>query len=596
MKYSGAFLMLTALGPAAYSAQMGPGFSSLYSITDLGSVTGVPVPYSSLLFQSGKPNVLLLGGASTKPSGEIYSVPMTRSAATNHVTALGAPTPFANAPNIDGGLIYAPNGDLLFTEFNLNQIGEIKPGHTSPDKTVPAPVSASTGSFQIVPAGFAAAGSLVIDSVGTSQFCSTSLTADTSGTYNVGNCSATVNGSGKTEGIIYVPAGMPGFSGQMMLVAEYETGVVMAYSVDSNGLPILAAGQIFITGIAGAQGATLDPLTGDFFFSTFSDSGINEVFKVSLTSPGPAPTVTSVVNSVSFGPQLCPGLTATINGANFGTIAADVSVSVGGLNAPTLSAGVTSKQINIEIPFELSPGATTVTVTVDGTPSVPFPITLIATAPALLTASGSGIGLAAAYPATGSNQSTPISYTAPAHPGDSLRASAVGLGSTSPATPTGKATVSASTATAPTLMVGGANATVTSAQIPAGSEGVYQVSFTVPSGVQGTVPLVISIGGQTSAGMVTLAVAGTSAVANNGSFAHPGTIAPGTIASVFANGLGSATTNEVSLFPSTQSEGVQVTFNGEAAPLFHLLPGASPGRSICLSPPTCPLPAPSTFS
>src|SRR5579872_5403638 len=229
MKYSGAFLMLIALGPAGYSAQMGPGFSGLYSITDLGSVTGVPVPYSSLLFQSGKPNVLLLGGASTQPSGEIYSVPVTRNAATNHVTSLGAPTQFVNAPNIDGGLIYAPNGDLLFTEYNLNQIGEIKPGHTSPDKTVPAPVSGSTGSFQIVPAGFAAAGSLVIDSVGTSQFCSTSLTADTSGTYNVGNCSATVNGSGKTEGIIYVPAGMPGFSGQMMLVAEYETGVVMAY-------------------------------------------------------------------------------------------------------------------------------------------------------------------------------------------------------------------------------------------------------------------------------------------------------------------------------------------------------------------------------
>lgn len=591
MKYSSAFLALIALGPVANCAQVGPAFSNLYSITDLGSVSGVPAPYSSLLFQSGKPNVLLLGGGSTKSTGEIYSVPLTRNATTNHVTSLGSPAPFASAPNIDGGLIYAPNGDLLFTEYKLNQIGEIKPGHTSPDKTVPAPVSPSTGSLQIVPAGFAAAGRLVIDSIGTSQFCSTTLTADMSGTYDIGNCSATVTSSDNTEGtegIIYVPAGMPGFSGQMMLVAEYSGDVVMAYSVDSNGLPILSTGQVFISGLTGAQGATIDPLTGDFFFSTFFENSGNEVFKVSLTSPGPMPTITSVTNSVSLGTQLCPGLTATINGANFGTSAAGVLVTIGGLNAPILNATVTSKQFAIQIPFELSPGAATLTVTVNGAPSLPFPMTLAATAPAFLTQSSASSGLAAAYPAAGSNQNTPVGFNTPARPGDALRASAVGLGPTTPATPTGKAPATASTATTPTLTVGGVNATVTSAAITAGSEGVYQVAFTVPPGVQGTVPLLISIGGQTSASDVTLALAGTSAVVNNASFANPGAIAPGSIASLFANGLGDATTNELSLFPSTQSEGVQVSFNGEAATLFHLLPGASPQQIDLLVPADLP--------
>jgi uncharacterized protein (TIGR03437 family) len=61
----------------------------------------------------------------------------------------------------------------------------------------------------------------------------------------------------------------------------------------------------------------------------------------------------------------------------------------------------------------------------------------------------------------------------------------------------------------------------------------------------------------------------------NGSFANPGTIAPGSIASVFANNLGSASTNEVSgVFPSTSSESVQVTFNGEGGPIFHLIPSS----------------------
>ena len=63
--------------------------------------------------------------------------------------------------------------------------------------------------------------------------------------------------------------------------------------------------------------------------------------------------------------------------------------------------------------------------------------------------------------------------------------------------------------------------------------------------------------------------------------ANPGTIAPGSIGSLLANGLGSASANQVSLFPSTQSEGVQVTFNGEAARCFTCCPALLRSRSIC---------------
>jgi len=49
---------------------------------------------------------------------------------------------------------------------------------------------------------------------------------------------------------------------------------------------------------------------------------------------------------------------------------------------------------------------------------------------------------------------------------------------------------------------------------------------------------------------------------------------PGEIATVFANGLG--TTDQLAGFPATTFQGTQVTFNGTAAPLFHLV--ASTGQ------------------
>jgi uncharacterized protein (TIGR03437 family) len=72
-----------------------------------------------------------------------------------------------------------------------------------------------------------------------------------------------------------------------------------------------------------------------------------------------------------------------------------------------------------------------------------------------------------------------------------------------------------------------------------------------------------------------LAPPAVSSVVNNASFALPGTVSPGSIASVFANGLGT-TSNALSVFPATTSEGVKVTFSGTAAPLFHVLGAANP--------------------
>ena len=133
------------------------------------------------------------------------------------------------------------------------------------------------------------------------------------------------------------------------------------------------------------------------------------------------------------------------------------------------------------------------------------------------------------------------------------------------------------------MTVGGVTATLVYDGTAPSLPGLYQINFTVPAGLQGTVPVTISIGGKDQRA-VTLALFGISAVVNNASFAAGSLAAPGSIVSVFANGLG--TTDQTVGFPGTTFQGVSVSFNGIAAPLFHL--NASAGTIDLLVPQELP--------
>ena len=317
---------------------------------------------------------------------------------------------------------------------------------------------------------------------------------------------------------------------------------------------------------------------------------MRRIFALLAFSAGAAfaqtPTVSAVVNAASYGPQLCPGLIATVYGSNFGTNAASVSVSVGG-KAGSVISPVAATQFNVVLPFEASTGTTTLTVTVGSAQSAPFNITLVAFSPYFLTQNSSGSGLASVYE---NSSNAVVTLTAPAHDGDNLYVYAIGLGPTNPPSATGVLVpASTPTATLPTVTVGGVSAKVAFAGFAQGFlPEIYQVNFVVPANVQGTQPLVITIGGLSSSTTVTLATAGLSSVVNNASFAFPGTVSPGSIATVFANSLG-ATKDELSgLFPATSSEGVQVTFNGTAAPLFHLVASGAQQQIDLLVPTNLP--------
>ena len=89
--------------------------------------------------------------------------------------------------------------------------------------------------------------------------------ADGGGTFNVDSVTDEgFNLVGGPEGFIYVPVGSPGFAGFNMLVSEWSAGNVATYLVDGEGNPIPATRQDFITDLTGAEGAFIDPLTGDF--------------------------------------------------------------------------------------------------------------------------------------------------------------------------------------------------------------------------------------------------------------------------------------------------------------------------------------------
>ena len=286
-------------------------------------------------------------------------------------------------------------------------------------------------------------------------------------------------------------------------------------------------------------------------------------FFVSALSAQTAPTITGILNTADFGTRICPGALASVFGTNFGSGAAStVTVTVAGKPASVTIAS--PNQLSIQIPVDAAPGMVSLVVTVGGVASTPFAISLDTYAPALFTANGSGTGNGLLLTPAG----TYVTLAAPAKPGDSIVIFGAGFGPTSPQSPTGTAPAGPAATTSPvTITVGKLPATVSYAGATPGFLGLYQVNFTVPAGLQGTQPVIVSIGGRTSA-PISLPLFGISSVVSNASFGSPGIVAPGSIVSVFANGIG--TTDQSIGFPATTFQGVSVTFNGTPAPIFHL--------------------------
>ena len=266
----------------------GGSFATSYTCSSLGTPTGVTGLLGGVNFLNS--NTLLIGGNANSSTGYIASISVTRDSSNHIIGFSGASNTYASAPFIDGGLDYGPGGVLFATGYANNTVMQFKPGSTIPDRTdtVNANLN-SVGSLVFVPTGFAGAGGLKLLSYNNGNFADATLTPDGAGTYSITSGAPAATLPGGPEGAVYVRGANAGFGGfDSLLVAEYRNGSVGAYQLDANGNPIVGTRQTFLSGLTGAEGALIDPLTGDFIFSTFG--GGNQIFVIQgfITPPQPA--------------------------------------------------------------------------------------------------------------------------------------------------------------------------------------------------------------------------------------------------------------------------------------------------------------------
>jgi hypothetical protein len=250
-----------------------PPYNINYTLNNLGPVAGLPTPYGGLTFLRGDPSTLLIGGAANTAAGEIYAITVVRDA-DNHVTGFsGTATFFCDGAYNDGGVDWGPSDVLFLARWPVNEIGQVTWGSTVADKIVDLDplgvVGGGPGSLTFVPPGQPGAGSLKICSWSGGQWYDLTFSPDGTGTYDITAADLRTTLGGGPEGFIYVSTGSPDFPAPSVLVSEYSANNVAAYEVNGTGDPIPGTRADFITGLDGAEGATIDPLTGDFLFSTF---------------------------------------------------------------------------------------------------------------------------------------------------------------------------------------------------------------------------------------------------------------------------------------------------------------------------------------
>ena len=262
--------------PAAFALTVNAPFDIHYRARDLGEPPGLVGNLGGLTFLAGAPDTLLIGGNAAGPFGAIYSIPLTRDE-DGHITGFAASgTRFATATGvtggIDGGLSYGPDGVLFYTTYRDNHLGQIKPGSSGPDRLdalSPLGVLSSTGSLQFVPGDMPGGGRLKLLSFTRSTWYDATLSPDGNGTFDITLSGAGIFIGGGPEGVVYIRAGNAGFSNNSVLVSEWSNRRVVAYDIDDNGDPLVDTRRIFISDLSSAEGAAIDPVTGDFLFSNY---------------------------------------------------------------------------------------------------------------------------------------------------------------------------------------------------------------------------------------------------------------------------------------------------------------------------------------
>lgn len=325
-----AAILLTV--PAFAGAQvLTPTFAGTYTLTDLGPVTGLPTQYGGLDFVDA--DTIIIGGGANSSSGRLYTVDVVRGPG-GHITGIaGTPVVYGSVGAYnDGGVVFGPGGVLFTAQWPVNKLGQTKPGSTAEDKVTdlgPLGVASSISGLRFLPAGFPGAGLLKVVTYSAGHWYTLPYTPDGTGTYTFSTATLEVTIPGAPEGIAVVPTGSALFPNPSLLVSEYGAGKIAAYEVDATGDPVVASRREFITGLTGAEGAVIDPVTGDFIFSTFG--GGNHLVRVSgFVAPTPI-TISGTITDPAMVPLAGVPVQLTGSSTASTTTALDGTYSFAGL-------------------------------------------------------------------------------------------------------------------------------------------------------------------------------------------------------------------------------------------------------------------------
>lgn len=332
---------------------------------------------------------------------------------------------------------------------------------------------------------------------------------------------------------------------------------VNGFSVPFQGMTLSANGTQAGTGILWVTGANTWPLPAPGVLHAYEATGLNEIWNSSMnggdtlgglvkfanptvangkvyvptmdgqvlvygikSDGAAAPSVTGIVNAASYSTSsVAPGEIVAIFGQNLGPASvatnsfgdpaasgaqlAGTEVTFNGIAAPLVYASTGS--IAAIVPFEIAgSGTATMSVTYNGQAASSQNVNVVSAAPGLFSADSSGSGPGAIL----NSDFTLNTASNPAKAGSFVVLYATGGGQTNPPSTSGAIAATAMPlAQNVAVTFGGVAADVLYAGNAGGEvEGIVQLNVRVPSGVTGTVPVSLTVGGQTSQSTVTISI------------------------------------------------------------------------------------------
>jgi uncharacterized protein (TIGR03437 family) len=403
------------------------------------------------------------------------------------------------------------------------------------NSTTPASLSVAVNAASLQPGTYPGQLNIISSGAGNSP-----LTIPVSLTVTTAQSLTVTAGSGASSLTFMVPMGSAAPPAQRIAVTASSGSLPFLANVNitspagGNWLsvsPLSATASTTPTNLAvsvNIQGLTTGTYSGSVVISAPNANNNPQTIPMTLVvvAPQPAPSPASVANagSLQTGP-VAPGEIVVIAGTNLGpqapasgtvdsnnllaTLVSDTQVTFDGVPAPLLQVSAT--QIKAAVPYEVDGETQTkMIVQYKGVTSAALILDVAASAPGIFLSSAAGVPATQGMVLNEDGSVNSLDNPAPA--GSVIIISATGEGQTDPAGVTGLV-IADEDAKTPLLLVsvsiGGEDAPVQSAgSAPGAVSGMFQIRALVPDSAPSgaTVPIVLSVGPNSSMGGTTVAV------------------------------------------------------------------------------------------